>query len=418
MGESFEIGLNVGLAIVGVTILLLGLVSGHIKSRYWVSEPLICVLIGFLVGPAAGGLLVLDVTGDETDRLIVHEVARVTLAISIMGTALRLSDGYVRRNARDLALVLGLGMPLMCLVGAGLAWAILPLAVLPALLLGAILAPTDPVLADSIITGTIANRSVPQRLRDLISAESGSNDGLGLLLVLLPVALLKQPPGEAVTHWLTAVLLWEIIAGTLIGILLGWLARRALTWARQEDEYEAVSALASSVALAIAVLACVDLIQADGLLAVFAAGVVFARTLKEREDPAHEHVQEAIGRFLDMPVFIVLGAILPWSQWYDFGAPAVLFAILVLALRRVPAWLLIGEPLRALVDRRDSLFAGWFGPIGIAALFYVTGHETDPAIDLLWPIVTLVIFLSVVLHGISATPLTKAYGRACGERRT
>jgi NhaP-type Na+/H+ or K+/H+ antiporter len=73
-----------------------------------------------------------------------------------MGAALRLPVGYVRRHRRELALILGLGLPLMCLSGSLLAWLVLSVPLLTALLIGSVLAPTDPVLADSIIADRTA----------------------------------------------------------------------------------------------------------------------------------------------------------------------------------------------------------------------------------------------------------------------
>jgi NhaP-type Na+/H+ or K+/H+ antiporter len=69
---------------------------------------------------------------------------------------------------------------------------------LTALLIGSVLAPTDPVLADSIIAGKTAEENVPERLRNSITAESGANDGLALLLVMMPILLLTKSPGDAV----------------------------------------------------------------------------------------------------------------------------------------------------------------------------------------------------------------------------
>ena len=80
----------------------------------------------------------------------------MTLAISVMGATLRLPVGYVQRHGRELAMILGLGLPLMCLSGSLLAWLLLSVPLLTALLLGSVLAPTDPVLADSIIAGKTA----------------------------------------------------------------------------------------------------------------------------------------------------------------------------------------------------------------------------------------------------------------------
>ncbi len=105
--------------------------------------------------------------------------------------------------------------------------------------------------------------------------------------------------------------------------------------------------------------------------------------------------------------------ILPWSAWYDLGWVGVAFALAVLVLRRLPAWFVIRPMLSSVKRRREVAFNGWFGPIGIAAVFYATElREKIDSGEQAWAVVTLVVFGSIVLHGTTATPLTRAFGRS------
>ncbi len=80
-------------------------------------------------------------------------------------------------------------------------------------------------------------------------------------------------------------------------------------------------------------------------------------------------------------------------------------------LRRLP-WLLALTPLIPRAGGvRDGLFLGWFGPIGIAALFYATLAEHQAGMHEAWVVGSLVISVSVLVHGMSAAPLTHLYGR-------
>ncbi|WP_123914583.1 cation:proton antiporter [Georgenia muralis] len=75
---------------------------------------------------------------------------------------------------------------------------VLPLAV--AALVGACLAPTDPVLAGSIVSGKPTERDLPERLRHTLSAESGINDRLAPPLVGVALAVVlggSSTPGRA-----------------------------------------------------------------------------------------------------------------------------------------------------------------------------------------------------------------------------
>jgi NhaP-type Na+/H+ or K+/H+ antiporter len=196
--------LNVALAAVGGSVLVLGLLSGLVR-RSILSEPLLALLVGVLLGPAALGLL--DPAGwGSQEETILEQAARLTLAISLMGVALRLPKREPFSGWRSLAVLLGLVMPLMWLTSGLLVYLILGLPLLVALLVGAVVTPTDPVISSTIVTGELAEKNLPDRVRYTLSAESGANDGLAYPLVFLPILLLLRPPEEALWHWLTHTL--------------------------------------------------------------------------------------------------------------------------------------------------------------------------------------------------------------------
>lgn len=407
---------NLALALGAVTVLVLGLGSGFIKNRLWISEPLIATLIGIAVGPAVFEAAAFTVP-KETETTILLEVARVTLAISVMGAALRLPPRWESENWRELAVVLGLGMPLMWLASGTLALWVLGVPVLYAFLIGAVLSPTDPVLADSIVAGDAANKAIPARMRYAITAESGANDGLALLIVMLPVYLLGAAPSEAVPNWALEVLLRKVVAGIAVGFVLGWLSARVFVWVLAKDQSERPSILTISLSLTLAVLGIDLLLGTASLLAVFTAGLVFNRSTPAHEGGLHENMQTAVARFFDIPIFIFIGTLLPWQGWLGLGWPGVGFAVAVLLLRRLPAWLLLRPLLASLRNWRETAFNGWFGPIGIAAVFYAMELHKEPNVEnpeRIWHVVSLVVFCSILLHGISATPLTRLFGRDGG----
>ncbi len=409
--------LNLGLAIAATSVLLLGLASGYVKNRLWISEPLIAMAIGILAGPAVFDLAVIELP-EERQTAFLMGFARITLAISIMGAALRLPPRWEASHWRELLLVLGLGMPVMWLAGTVVSSVVLGLPILYCLLLGAVLSPTDPVLADSIVTGKLAEQSVPARLRHGITAESGANDGLAVLFVLLAVYLLSSAPDVAVSHWLWDVVLGKVVAGIALGLFMGWLAARAFLWVLDRPNAEHPSMLTLALALSIAVLAIDQLLDTAALLAVFVAGLVFNRAQWTHERAYHENMQNAVARFFDIPIFMLLGALLPWASWGELGWRGIVFAVAILFLRRLPGWMLM-RPLFPSGSYREAAFSGWFGPIGIAAIYYAVELQHDGLVersDMIWHIVSLVVFGSVILHGITATPMTRAFGRRQGAK--
>lgn len=403
------------LAVVGGLLLVLGMLTSLIRETVFVSEPLVALLAGVLIGPAVLGLLDLGSFGDREE--ILEGAARLTLAVALMGVALRLPAGYLGRNWRTLAVLLGLIMPLMWLSSSLLAYLILGLSLPLAMLLGAVVTPTDPVVASSIVTGGVAERNLPARLRHAVSAESGFNDGLAYPLVLLPILLLTRPPGEALAHWLTYTVLLEVGVAVVLGTLAGYGTGKLLVWAEARETTEHASILTVSLALALTTLGGVKLLGGDGILAVFVAGMAFNAAARSDTEEQRERVQEAITRFFDLPIFVLLGMALPWEGWLGLGWAGPTLAVAVLLLRRLPA-VLASRPLMGQArGRGDALFVGWFGPIGAAALYYATLAHRQTGQEEIWLAGSLVICASVLAHGLTATPLTRLYGRhLCKER--
>lgn len=400
--------LYLAITAIGTVVLLIGLYSGAIQ-RSPISEPMLALGLGIILGPAITGLLTPEQWG-ETERLL-RETARLTLAIGLMGVALRLPSGFFRQHWRSLAMMLGPVMVLMWLVSGALCWLFLGGGIWMAMLIGACLTPTDPILASSIVSGGFARQNLPAALRHTISGESGANDGLGLLLVMLPVLMMGKPADTAIIEWLTRTLLWEVLFAVVMGLLIGVAAGRLLHRAERRKTIAPTSLLSYSLALSLVVLGASQLLGSDGILAVFVAGRGFAAVTTVHERNEEERVQEAVNQFFVLPVFVLFGMLLPWNQWAELGWAGVALVAAVLLLRRVPALLVLHRWIGTLRPVSSGLFAGWFGPIGIAALFYAA-HSSDRVGDqVIWHVTSLVVFGSILVHGVTATPAIRWYAR-------
>ena len=398
-------GLNLAIAVAAGTVLALTLLSGWIKTHLWGSEALICLLVGVALGPYGFAVAELDIMGDPQHQMLLEQAARLTIALSVMSAALSLPAGYVAAHWRSLLLLLIPGMLLMWAAASLFAAAFLGLGLATALVAGAVVTPTDPVLARSIVSGKLASEKVPQQTRQQITAESGANDGLALPAVLLPIFLFVE--GKDLGAWAVEVLLWEVFGAIIIGLLLGKITGAIYNLGEKREFTEQKTLTAITLGLALTTLAVVALAGADGVLAVFVAGLVLGRTMREHHEEKHEHFQDTVDRFFTLPVFILFGLVLPVGEWTALGWPLAAAATALLLLRRLPAWILLQALGRPYPGFRSATFAGWFGPIGVAAIFYVAfalKHEADPVV---WPLVSAVIALSVLVHGVTGTPLTK-----------
>lgn len=182
---------NIVLTAIGGIVLLLGLVSDYFRRNWWTSDPLTALLLGILLGPAVLGWIDPNLWGLSREHIL-EQAARLTMAIGLMGVALRLPTKYFQHHWRGLAVLLGLVMPLMWVISGLLVYAFLRIPFWEAMMIGAVVTPTDPIVATSIVTGVVAEDDLPPRLRHVISAESGSNDGLAYPLVLLCILILED----------------------------------------------------------------------------------------------------------------------------------------------------------------------------------------------------------------------------------
>lgn len=394
--------LNVYLATIGLITALLVFVSK--KIHHWpVSEPLVATAFGVLLGPRALGWIELQ---EPQQWTVLLEASRILLAVSLVGIALRYPLADVRKRTGRTVLLLVVVMPGMAIVSAVLGWWLLGLSLPLAWLLGACVSPTDPVLASSVVTGDPATKLVPGRLRQLLSVESGSNDGLAFPLVVLGIVLVE---GESFSRFAWTSL-WGVLGAVGIGVGVGALAGIGMRWAQRDRDVEETVGLLFAVVLALFTLGVGKLANTDAILGVLAAGLAYNHGVSSGERAAENSVDEALNRFVVLPLFVLLGIALPWTTWADMGWPVLAFAVTVLLLRRPPLIAAIRRPLD--FHWPATVFYGWFGPIGASALYYVMhAHHQGVEDPRLFGAASLVIVLSVVAHGSTATIGRVQYAR-------
>ncbi|MFJ8667618.1 cation:proton antiporter [Streptomyces sp. NPDC093600] len=329
----------------------------------------------------------------------VHELCRVLLAVSVMAVALRYPIRDVRSNVKPVALLLAVAMPFMALSTAGVAAVTLGVGLGVAALLGAALCPTDPVLASSVVTGDLAEQSVPARTRQILSLESGGNDGLAVPLVIAALAIAgpltgSQALGEA---------LWQVCVAVGVGAALGWVAGKAARIGERSGAMEPGPLLVFTLLLALLVLGAAGWLGAGAVLAVFVSGLTFNATSSVGERMKDAETDEAVNRFAVLPLFVIFGAMLPWEHWWRMGWQGLLFLIGVLLLRRLPVLLLLKRPLA--LRWRDAVFLGWFGPVGVSALLYLTLEVHRLTLDpRLLAAGALAVAGSTLAHGLTSSP--------------
>lgn len=382
--------------VVAAAIFLWGAVSARL-ARADLTAPIVFVTIGVLLAVTGS---VDAARAPETFTPLVE----ITLVWILFSDAAGVPVQELRHDLGRYLRLLAVGLPLTILAGWGLAaWLLPALGVWLALLVGAALAPTDAALGLPVVT----NPAVPARIRRLITVESGLNDGIATPVVMLAIAGAASTAahGPGVGEAL-AELAIGAVAGTATGFAGGWLLRQARRrgWAAEDFTGIAVLALAL-VAYELAVE-----LGGNGFVAAFCGGMAFGAAAGRRA-PAELAFLEQAGGLVSLLVWLAFGALAVPIMFDRLDVTTVLYALLSVTLvRMVPVALATWG---CGMDRATVLFVGWFGPRGLASLVFalLALEELGPAADDAVAVITLTVLVSVVAHGLSATPLAERYGR-------
>ncbi|MGC1479319.1 MAG: sodium:proton antiporter [Chthoniobacterales bacterium] len=423
-------------------ILLLGCVLigvaffGSILRDLPLTAAMLYFAVGVAVGPIGFGVLSFDPVRQAS---LVERLSEIAVIISLFTTGLKLRiplrDGLwwlpVRLAFVSMTLTVGL-IATASVVLLGLPWG-------AGILLGAILAPTDPVLASEVQIRHAGDR---ERLRFSLSGEAGLNDGTAFPFVMLGLGMLGlHELGDFGWRWLAIDVLWAILGGVAIGAACGYYGARLILHLRERhseglgyDQFLALGLIGVSYGSSI-------LLSAYGFLAVFAAGLALRAVERERtgsdrepedaiedagdddsETAKHPHssaakltdevldFNEELERVVEVALVLTVGAMLTTenlpSLWWIF-VPVVLLiirpvAVLTGLIASSATW-----PQRGIIS--------WLGMRGIGSIYYLSyavAHGLpDTIARQLTSITVAVIAISIIVHGLSATVIMRAYSR-------
>lgn len=344
----------------------------------------------------------------EDAEAILHVVAEVALIVLLFLDAAQIDQKALWKRSIWPARMLFVGLPLSFVLGTGAAWLALPgweLALVA--LVAAILMPTDAALGQPVI----ANTDVPERPRRALTVESGLNDGLALPLVLL-MAYLAAPAAMAPGEGWFLFGLKQITLGPVVGIAIGAAGGGVLLWAKRRnttsDVYEGIGALG----LAASAYLAATTVGGNGFIAAFAAGLGFGAIVKDQCKFVFEFT-ESEGQLLSWAAFFLLGcALVPEAIEHLTLQTLGVILVSLLLVRPLAIWIsLIGTDATPLT----RLFFGWFGPRGLATALFALLAAQQLGHDLGEPVLFLAVnavWISAVLHGLSAAPGAKMYARA------
>jgi len=392
---------EIALLVIAIVILGYGY-SSDLLLKYNISGPMIFMSIGVLLSPLFFGSQTLHLNSQT-----VQTVATLALIIVLFSDASGLNLKNVKWGIP--VRLLFIGLPLTIVFAAFVAMAIFPNEPpIYLLLMSLILAPTDAALGKAVVT----DKAVPEKISSSINIESGLNDGI-VFPILLTVSTIIASGQDHITDnsWIPYVAK-QIVFGAIVGSVLGYINAK-LTIITIEKKWISES-YKNLMPLAIAILSyyIAEQLGGNGFIAAFFAGLIIGNYNEELRENI-ENFAETEADLLLLVSFMVFGFVFIPATIAFWNFQVILFAVLSLTvLRMIPVAIsLIGTKF----DLATVLFIGWFGPRGIASLLYVLivvsqigsikGHEE------VYATVTVVILLSIILHGITARPFVKMYSK-------
>jgi NhaP-type Na+/H+ or K+/H+ antiporter len=392
------------LALVVIMLLLLGwaLIAGRL-ARYSVTAPLALLVAGVALTAGPAPVFILDVPLDAAEHIV-----EVILAILLFTDATEVPGGVLGRQPRLTLRLLLIALPLS-LVLAWLVGVILFDAV--SLWLLAVLATVVMPLDTAPAVAFVRDRRIPERLRQVLNAEGGLNDGIVAPVFLFSLAAATAAGDDALTDAAVDAIP-SLAMAILVGALVGTAAARLLHRSLRAGWTQPSALRLGVLALPLLAYAGAVVVGGNGFVAAFVAGVFFEPEARQLPRDAL-HLVEDVGTLLSLALWFVFGAIV--NDTVAAGSitwQIVVYAALALtAVRMVPvAVSLLGTDITA----RDRLFLGWVGPRGMASLVFgllafIDLREPDGNFVLTVTVVTVV--ASIVVHGLSTGLVAARYGR-------
>lgn len=392
-----------------------------------VSFPMIYVALGmFLFGLPTG----LSPPDPVTEPEAAERLTELVVIVSLTGAGLKLDRPFDWRAWQSTWRLLGITMVATIAMVALLGWSVIGLLPAAAVLLGAVTAPTDPVLASDVQVGepTEAELDEVQPLRQedevrfSLTSEAGLNDGLAFPFTYAAIAIATAPSVTAVDwvgEWLAIDVAYKIGVGVAmgygIGKLLAWLIFRFPAISRLAETMQGTEALAATLLS----YGLTELVQAYGFIAVF----VTALTMRhyEWEEEYHKILHEfavIVERLLMAAVLVLFGGAIVGGLLEPLTLTAAAVGLGILFVVRPLAGIvgMIGHP----SEWDERLVISVFGIRGIGSFFYLSyalNSASFPREELLWALVGFVVLTSIVVHGLTATPVMNVLDRRREARR-
>ena len=406
------------LAIIGLAALSMAWMP-YLSQKIRISYAVIYVAIGILFYSLFGNVLPTPNPIKYADYA--QHLTELVVIISIMGTGLKIDQPFSFKTwsipFRLVTITMLLCIGLMFLLGRY----VLGFNIASALLLGAALAPTDPVLASDVQVGP-PMEDVKDNVRFSLTAEAGLNDGVAFPFTWLAIALAMMTVNKNfdVGSWVFYDLIYRIVAGVGIGYAMGRFLAYLVFYLPDKKNFVVIKDGFVGIAATLLVYGVTELLHGYGFIAVFVTAITLRNS--ELNHQLHRELHnftDQVERILVAIVLILFGGCLASGILNYLTWQMVLVGLaFIFIIRPVSGFLgLTGIP----VHRKEKLAISFFGIRGIGSFFYLAfatnlyffGYEKE-----LWSLVSFIVLVSVIIHGLTANKVMKQITETFSEKVT
>lgn len=388
-------------AIIAFIILIYSVVAGRLE-RGPISGPIIFMTIGLILGPFVFKALNIVFVIERYKIL-----AEFALALVLFTDAAKTNLKVLKKNISIPSRLLLLGLPLSIIFGIVFGrWIFPDFSWIEIAILATILAPTDAALGEPVVS----NPKVPTNLREGINVESGLNDGICVPILVLLMALNSVQSDDQITlAYGLSVFAKEIGLGLLVGVGFAFISNLSIKYGITNHWIEGSWKPVIITLLAIGTFALAQTVGGSGFIACFSGGLYFGSQYHKSKSVLLVS-SEGIGKIFTAIVWLVFGSVIIVWLYDSITLQIVLYALASLTVIRIIPVLI--SLIHSKISVYGKIFTAWFGPRGLASIVFTTilfkeQIENSETIAL---VACCTILFSVIAHGISATPMAKAFG--------
>ncbi len=388
-----------------------------ITKKTQISYSILYVLLGVFLYAIFGRLLPLPNPISKNEFTV--RITELVVIISLMGTGLKIDQPFSFKDWKVPFRLVSVTMILSIIIVTISAMFGFGFDLASAVLLGAVLAPTDPVLASDVQVGPPLEEA-KDNVKFSLTAEAGMNDGTAFPFTWLAIILVAGTGADKLQNWLWFDLFYRVIAGVVVGYLLGRLLAYLVFRIPEKKKYIKTRDGFVAIAATLLVYGLTEMIHGYGFIAVF----VTAITLRNYEIHHKYHRQlhsftDQIERILIALILILFGGSLVSGILSNLSWQMVVFAILfVLAIRPLTSLVsMIGTKLHL----KEKMAISFFGIKGMGSFFYLSFALNEAFFQFkqeLWSVVAFVVLLSIIIHGLTATRVMKNLETQFAEKVT